>query len=248
MGPVLNRARPNSSVPAGPAQGTTVRPGLDWLRLFLEFVIVVAGITLSFWVQDLRQAKRDRAEETRYLVGLQRDLQTDRETLTKTMGVCDKLIDQIDHTFDAAPEAELTNESIDRAMDALLTYSSFASSRATYRELQQTGASKLIRDKSLLGEVIGLYERTHANADEWDLINRSYVLDRMFPYLDEHGPVIKIEFVDAYAAGYHVAYEALKGEPHFQNLVRTNRMFKSAQRAVYEGIVGEIDRVLLLFP
>ena len=209
---------------------------------------MVVGITLSFWVQDLRQAKGERAEETRYLAGLERDLQVDRETLTKTMDVCDKLIDQIDHTFDATPGAELTNEDIDRAMDALLTYSGFASSRATYRELRQTGASKLIRDKSLLAEVIGLYERTHANIEEWDQINRSYVLERMFPYLDEHGPAIKVEIVGAYAAGYHVAYEALKSEPHFQNLVRTNRLFKSAQRAVYEGIVGEIDRVLLLFP
>ncbi|MEM8712643.1 MAG: hypothetical protein AAGG01_16960, partial [Planctomycetota bacterium] len=88
----------------------------------------------------------------------------------------------------------------------------------------------------------------YANAAEWSDINRTYVLDRMFPYVAEFGPVIEEEADGTFVQGYHLAFEALEAEPHFQNLLRTNRTFKSAQKTVFESIATEVDRILALFP
>lgn len=237
---------PPSSAPEAPQ--SPGRPPLDWLRLFLEFVIVVAGISLSFWLQDLRQLQGDRAEERRYLEGLKRDLAMDEVALSKTAEMFGRMVESIDALLDPESRAEMSIEEIDVAMDALLTYAGFSSVQATYKELQQSGGSKLIQDKELLAEVISLYDRMYSNAEEWEQINRSYVLDQMFPYLAEFGPVIEEESTGTFVGGLNVAFTALQSEAHFQNLIRMNRTFKSAQKTVFEGVAAEVQRVLALFP
>ncbi|MEM8713358.1 MAG: hypothetical protein AAGG01_20625, partial [Planctomycetota bacterium] len=117
-----------------PVPPLPARPRLDWLRLFLEFVIVVAGISLSFWLQDLRQAEGERAEERRFLAGLQRDLRSDHERLTRSAEMFGRMVESIDGLIDPARRAELSDEDMDIAMDALLTYAGFSPVRATYQE------------------------------------------------------------------------------------------------------------------
>ncbi len=222
------------------------RPGLDWLRLLLEFVIVVVGISLSFFLQDLREEHSMRAEEDRFLAGFARDFRADLEVLRSREALLASMSTGLRSTMDSKQREELTDKDLDRIMDAGLTYVAFAPSMATYLELRQTGASKLIRDKKLLGKIIRLYETDYALATEWDRINRDLVLQRMFPYVEEFGPGVDGRLDGSYASGYHSVFLALEHEQWFKNLLSTNAMFKDAQNSVYVRLAEKIEGMLPL--
>ncbi len=217
---------------------------LDWLRLFLEFVIVVVGISFSFWVQDQREQSAKRAEEVRFLDGFRGELREDLKALKGRVEAVERAVDGLRRAMDPKTRTELTVAELDWIMDAALSYIGFRGSLATYSELSQAGASSLIRDKAVLAGLIHLYERDYTQAREWDLINRGFVLERMFPYVEDHGPRVTGTIEGVYANGYHVVFQALEGETRFQNLLRTNALFKEAQVSVYEALTSKIERVI----
>ena len=235
--------------PSPPAPGQTAahpsaRPPLDWLRLLIEFVIVVAGISLSFLLQDLREDHAKRAEEQRYLAGFARDFRSDLDLLRARRESLESMVSGLRAAQDLEQRKQLDTDALDRAMDAALTYVGFTPSRATYLELRQTGASSLIQDKELLGEIIDLHETAYALAFEWDRINRNLVLQRMFPYVEEFGPGVTSDVDGVFVSGYHVVLLALEKEQWFRNLLSTNVTFKDLQRTVYGQLVEEIEGVL----
>ncbi len=220
------------------------RPRLDWLRLFLEFVIVVAGISLSFWVQDLKEQRAGRSEEERFLTGFRGELREDLEVLTARIESLKTSVDGLYSAMDPEKRASLGAKELDWVMDTALTYTGFRGSLATYSELRQTGGSHLIRDKAVLGEIIHLYERDYPGAGEWDLINRNFVLERMFPYLEDFGPHVPTTLDGTNVSGLHPVFIALEEEPRFRNLLRTNTIFKEAQSAVFTALTTKIERVI----
>lgn len=208
--------------------------------------MVVLGITISFWFQDWRQARSDRAEEARLLAGFARELRIDidllkqrRESLAAGAASVRDLL---------AKAAELDDRAIDAAMDHALAYTSFRPSKATYLELTQTGGSRLVQDKELLHDLITIYEGAYSGATEWDHINRTFVLDRMFPYVAEHGPSFLAEVTGAYAHGYHKAFRALESDDPFRNLLHTGSLFKEGQQAVYGQLHDAAEKLLRRLP
>ncbi len=222
------------------------RPRLDGLRLFLEFVIVVAGISLSFWLQDLREQRAGRAEEARFLAGFKGELREDLDVLRGQIESLGQSVDRLHAAMDPEKRVALVNQELDQVMDIALTYTGFRGSLATYAELRQTGGSHLIRDKGVLGELIHLYERDYSQAEEWDRINRNFVLERMFPYLEDFGPHVATTLDGTTVSGLHPVFIALENEPRFRNLMRSNSTFKEAQAAVFTALTVKIERAIEL--
>ena len=211
-------------------------------RLALELLVVVLGITISFWFQDWRQQRDDRQQETRLLRGIVEELRADHTDLQRRLEMVDRSLAAVQRL--QRDGETMSTEELDRAMDQTLSYIAFAPSRASYVELQQMAGSRLVRDKRLLHQVITLYERAYPMAVEWDGINRQFVLDRMFPYLDRHGPSFVSSSAAGYATGYHQAYRAIAGETEFRNLLRSALLFKEGQRATYAALLDTVGKVL----
>ena len=109
--------------------------------------------------------------------------------------------------------------------------------------MRQSGGAAHLPDKELLASVIALYERAFPRASEWDGINRNFVLERMFPYVDDHGPAFQSQSEIAFAEGYHAAFVALEHEPPFRNLLRSNLIFKTGQLASYRSVLKSVETV-----
>lgn len=219
---------------------TSIRRTLP--RLALELLVVVLGITLSFWFQDWRQQRDDRQQETRLLQSIVGELRSDRTSLQQRLELLDQGIAGLRRLQQDGDT--MATEQLDRAMDQALSYIAFAPSRASYIELKQMAGSRLVRDKQLLRRVITLYERAYPLAGEWDEVSRRFVLDRMFPFVDRRGPSFVSSAGAGYATGYHQAYRALAEETEFRNLLRSAVLFKEGQRATYAALLDAIAKVL----
>ena len=132
---------------------------------------------------------------------------------------------------------------LDLMMDVALSYNGFSPVVAAYHEMRQSGGSALIANKTLLGQIIMLYERSYPLSAEWDTINRDFVLTRMFPFVDEHGPSFKSHSEEAIAVGYHAAFVALENDRRFRNLLRSSLLFKEGQLFAYKRVLTAVTAV-----
>jgi hypothetical protein len=202
----------------------------DWPRLAIELVVLVAGITISFALDEWRRDREDRRVERRAWEAIHDDLAADSVYLAGRMTQLARMTRAYEGLLAGGPA-----DSLDAFMDRAISYVVFTPRQGAYRELQQMAGSRLIRNRALLGELTNCYNREYVLASEWDGINREFVLERMIPYLDATAPYVEGVATDgSAAAGMSAVYRAVAARDQFRNLVRTNRLFKQAQLSTYE--------------
>lgn len=215
-------------------------------RFGLELVAVVLGISISFWLEDQRKLREDRAEEQRLLEAFATELRGDLAAIEFHRK---RLADDTASMQGAlADDSKLDDKALDAVMDTLLGYAAFRPSTATYSELKQTGASRVVRDKALLRRVLTVYERLYPMAGEWDAVNREFVLDRVFPFVDGEGPAFASSGDQGYAHGYHLAWRALHDQPRFRNLLRSSVVFRQGQMAAYGLVESALKEMVAQLP
>src|SRR4051812_3309554 len=134
----------------------------DWPRLAIDLIVLVAGISISFGLDEWRRDREDRRVEHRAWEAIYEDLGIDSAYLAK------RIVQLKGHTraFDdllGNPPAD----SLDTYMDRAISYVSFTPSEGAYHELQQMAGSRLIRNHALLADLTSAYSREYERATEW---------------------------------------------------------------------------------
>lgn len=207
----------------------------DWPRLTVELLVLVAGITLSFALDEWRREREDRRTERRAWEAIHEDLAADSIQLAGRVQQIGLMTRAYDGLLAGGPA-----DSLDVFMDRAISYVVFTPRLGAYRELQQMAGSRLIRNRALLGDLTNSYNREYVVAAEWDGITRDFVLERLIPYLDATAPYVDGVAGGTTAVGMSGVYRAVATRDQFRNLVRTNRMFKEAQRATYQGTLARV--------
>ena len=210
----------------------------DWPRLIIELVVVVAGISISFALDEWRRDREDRREERRNWGAIRENLSADSLVLTGRIAQLKGMLRAYDGLMTGGPA-----DSLDSYMDQSISYVVFTPTQSAYRELQQMAGSRLMRNHALVTAITNAYNREYVRAAEWDQIGRDFVLQRMIPYLDETAPYVAGIGGGEQATGLGAVYRSLRKRDQFMNLVRTNRLFKAAQLSVYSAV---LKRVLVL--
>lgn len=201
----------------------------------IELVVLVAGITISFAVDEWRREREDRRAERRTWEAIHEDLGADSVYLASRLDQLDEMVRAYDGLLSDPPA-----DSIDRYMDRAISYVVFTPTQSAYRELQQLAGSRLIRNRALLADLTNAYNREYVRAAEWDAIGRDFVLERMIPYLDETAPYVEGTGGGLVATGMTPIYRSVASRDQFRNLTRTHRLFKSAQKSVYEATLARV--------
>lgn len=207
----------------------------------LQLAVVVLGVTISLGLDEWRGRRAADAEAADLEARLAADLGTDLEDLALASDRTGRFVDAYARLL--APDADtLPDDSLDRFVDAAVSYALFLPNDEAYEGMRQTGASDLL-DPDLRADVLRLYTRTYGRASEWGDINRQFVLDRMIPYLEANAPETSAQTDGTTWIGLAAAFRALQDDAHFRNLLRTNLLFKGAQRAVYDSTAAEARRL-----
>lgn len=150
----------------------------EWTAIFLDFVIVVAGILLAFQITDWSERRAESARETRYLAEIVNDLRSDaeecdfiRRNAERRMSAAEAIL-----TKSGAPPRRVLAEGALRIDDvapfrsddpyavnaALSGVPTLDGSRQTYEALISTGDFRLLRDPAIARAIQDYY----ANVDE----------------------------------------------------------------------------------
>lgn len=132
-------------------------------NVLLEILIIILGVLISLWISNIFQNKDDARQEGVYLELLRRDLQADllnlqseRERRQEQAAAAQQLIRALNQ-----PKAPNFRQTLASSIRSLLATVRFSSSNATFRALESTGELKLIREDSLVNQLIQLYSKDY---------------------------------------------------------------------------------------
>jgi len=136
------------------------------VRIAGELLVIVVGVLIALWVDNLNQSRRDAAQETAYLGGILTDLNRDsadlvdrRDTAIRGLHVADRLL-TLRRDRDSSTPAD--------SLAAWFLYAAFVDNFQvldhTYREVLGAGGLSLIRDESVR-RAISAYYRSIESAE-----------------------------------------------------------------------------------
>ena len=146
-----------------------------WTAVFLDFVIVVAGVFLGIQAANWNESRKERVEERRYYAQILDDLRSDQRSLRYAQQRAD--------TFNLA--AEDTLRAMRTGLPQHVTPGHFAvqihyagflyiprSSRRTYDELISAGKLGVLRNRAAKAAIADYYE-SFDTVRQWDELLRS---------------------------------------------------------------------------
>ncbi|MBO3697825.1 hypothetical protein [Roseivirga sp. E12] len=202
---------------------------------FIEFIIVILGITIAFWLSNLGEAKKERALEAQYIVDLRSDLQKDADYLSTSIESNKRKLRLLSKaiSFFQRQESNLTYDSMPTYGDLIGNYNFFEPNESTYLSLQQSGDFKVFKNKDFKKALIELYR-------SYDLIEREHINlagaldDNFYPQFMSSYDFINNEII-------HVDYFKT---PLFRNFVGFTMNETSLLNRYYENAKTRIDRIL----
>lgn len=160
----------------------------------IEFVIVILGITIAFWLSNLGEIKKENRLENSYLQQLRDDLITDINVLDRGIKSSEKKIAFLEQGLGFILSNQRTTISADTVAKYVLTVGDFGyfftPTNDTYLTLQQSGDLKIIKSLELKKKLVTLYKY-------YDLIKleqKNFLAaldDNLFPKMYENYDLIK---------------------------------------------------------
>jgi hypothetical protein len=211
-----------------------------------ELVVIVAGVLIALWVDNLNEARKEEAQVRAYLSGILVDLASDsvdladrRATATRSLNAADRLIGLHRSRSATVPPDSLAS---------WILYTAFVDNFQvldhTYQEVLGAVGLSLIPDDGLRRQIAGYYRSIESadfftdyykkeEADFWDLLE-----NRLSP--DDFEAVSRVREGPNAAARMDVGrvLTQLRGDRAFVNAVQMNRHWTELRLDVNERRIG----------
>lgn len=215
----------------------------EWPRYLIEIVVIILGISLSFWLSEWRSSSANQSQEKHLLESIHSDLVADSTALVSDIHALKRALNGFQKLLNYQKESNIPADSINIYIVMTMRYVFFPGSDNGYEEMKQTGTSNLISNRELLSKIIENYNMRYPGIKEWNTIDRQYVLERMIPYMDEHAPHVSGGF-GGVTANNEKIIDVLFRKDMFRNMVRTNSRLKTAILSIYETELANIRQLV----
>jgi hypothetical protein len=200
---------------------------------FLELVTIVIGILLSFFINEWRETQKNKKAELNYISNLREEILSDTSQIHQEIKLLDFIVRGADSILNIQGDLGQFPDSMQLYFLSQMQYSTLPLRQTTYRELQQTGESKLISNRELLREVIEYYENTVWQIREYNDIDKNMVLNELIPYCSAN--------FDMRGMIKEFSEELL--DKQFVNLLSYNKNFKKVQIFLYREQLKKIKEL-----
>jgi hypothetical protein len=162
---------------------------LRWGQVFVELVLLIAGILIALAVNGWIEDRRDAQTERQYLEGIVRDLDRDLVIL-KEFGeyherqTADGIMAY--RALRSEPDVK-DKEGVAQALSRLMSRRTLRLSHPTYSNLVGSGNIRLMRNAELRDRIVGLYEASERWVTIVDRNNQVFVDQMYLQYIMDRG-------------------------------------------------------------
>jgi hypothetical protein len=218
---------------------------LNWRRLLGEFVVIVVGVLVALWVDQLREARVNAALEVEYIESLVMDLEADLGQFDETeawMRRSEAAAATVLALYEGAPPTQNLADLV-TAVETAGWQSWPSITRYTVDTLRSTGSLRLIRDPALR-RAIASYYATIENVS----VSNANMRDRMWNQYDARvanvlAPGVRLGVLQRpESLGYRITSDALAAAkpPSVEDLTAALRAFPELEIAAGEVLYQTI--------
>jgi hypothetical protein len=164
-------------------------------EILLEIAIIVFAVSLSIWLHNWSEDRKDRQEEREFLAGLKQDLETDIREMNTDIAVYQDEVIAI-HYFERVGMGEALNkDSLGAYLNRLFTTTQLAPEISRFEALKGSGRMSIIRNKELLLNITDLYAKGFPYIIQTNSFINSLRQNNLTPFLyahlqlDPHAPI-----------------------------------------------------------
>jgi len=205
-------------------------------EILLEIVIIVFAVSLSIWLHNWSESRKDREEERDFLVGLKQDLQADRKDLESGREDFRHILEGTKYFVAVGGGTPINGDSAKAYMPILFSYETIFPRASRFEALRGSGRLGIIRDKQLLVDITELYTVDFPHLDQVNAYINGLRRDRMLPLFAAHA------MVNATVTNVTNWEEVLR-VPEMRIMIATLNS-ASNNVGVYEEAIAQIDLIL----
>ena len=221
-------------------------PRLNWRLLLGEFVVIVVGVLMALWVDELREARDNEALEIQYLESFVADLEADLAQFDETeawMRRSEAAAATVLALYQGSPPTQNAAD-LAMAVETAGWQDWPVITRNTIDDLRSTGNIRLIRDRALR-RAIAAYYTIIENAN----IPNANMRDRIWEEYDARvqyvlGPGERLAVLQRPESfGHGIASDALEASPPptVEELIEALRAFPDLERTAGEVLYQTIN-------
>ncbi|MCW8870648.1 MAG: DUF6090 family protein [Proteobacteria bacterium] len=151
----------------------------NWFAVFLDFIIVVAGVFIGIQVANWNEVRQQNALENSYLMRLAGDLEETIDLLQSKDELAMDSKSLIQASLNTLNDIEASDKDLVHAVQEYITEGTsllgFYVSRTTFDDLQSTGNLSVLKNKELIAS-LGQLHRDFSYHDIDSLVNTDWVL------------------------------------------------------------------------
>jgi hypothetical protein len=156
---------------------------IQWKNQLINFVAIIVGIYIAFWLTNLKEEREQKALELNYLRSLAQDLQNDLTALQSnvdTLAYYNRLLDDFTKRLITK---NWNTDSLTAMVVSLSAHIPFFPQDNTYQSMQGSGKLDIIKDFELRQEVVELYNQHYRAVRLADELDMSQKTNLIYPYL-----------------------------------------------------------------
>jgi len=211
-----------------------------WSNYLIELLIVIIGISIAFWLNNIGIKNKNKLEKYSYLTDIRNDLKTDSLRLSLNVKNNEIKIEKLENALDLIEKSAPIDSVLVNIME-IGNYDFFSPDNFTITSLLQSGDLKLIDSEETKKELLRLL-KVYESIDNMQKNFLQALDDNFFPMLLTKVDMIKFKAVDPnFFYGIQIKnYCAFTLNETKQHI----RTYKYAQKQIYK-LIKVIDDELV---
>lgn len=219
------------------------RPTRNLKYFIAELMILIIGISVSFALNEYWQQRREQRQEVVLLQSFKDNLINDSTILSGGSDLMQTQIEAAQKLIGLSQDATF-DDSVVINVVTLLSYIPFDAEDITYQEMKSLGSTHIIQNDKLSKQIIGLYERSYENIDEWTGIDADHVKDKLITYTIEKLPFSpNLNFGSLNNRKKQMFMESIS-QDEFRHLVQWGLVYKASTKGTFDRALVTIRSII----
>jgi hypothetical protein len=212
-----------------------------------EIILVVMGILIALWLNNLNLEKQQRIEEITILKGLKEDFQADIFDFKLNISAYKNISSSVDFILKKLESSAVYNDSLGSIFAGTIDWPRSIMHKNSFDVLKSKGLD-LISNDSLRNEILNFHGQVYTSIKTWeDQFNRDIYFDEILKRFDKVEPW-KVDKDGKYHLGVMkpINYNALKTDTLYLSLIRTMKRDAEILRyGRYFTLIEDIESLVI---
>ena len=125
-------------------------------RGFFEFFLIVLGVTIALWLENVAEEFKETEIEHQYLLGFQNDVRLDIIRLSRTINYNQTIASKVNNLLAKLMANQLQEKNLMEDISPLMNYDFFSPNDFTLTSIRESGDFRLLKDTAVKRKIIQL--------------------------------------------------------------------------------------------